>query len=41
MAKEYLISDFLKRIKRPIDLEDNSEYKLVTIKMNHKGSYTA
>jgi len=37
MAKEYLISDFLKRIKRPIDLEDNSEYKLVTIKMNHKG----
>jgi type I restriction enzyme S subunit len=37
MAKEYLISDFLKRIKRPINLEDNSEYKLVTIKMNHKG----
>ncbi len=37
MAKEYLISDFLKRIKRPIELGENSEYKLVTIKMNHKG----
>lgn len=37
MAKQYLISDFLKRIKRPIDLEDETEYKLVTIKMNHKG----
>jgi type I restriction enzyme S subunit len=37
MAKEYLISDFLKRIKRPIELSENSEYKLVTIKMNHNG----
>ncbi|WP_405352266.1 restriction endonuclease subunit S [Nonlabens sp. Asnod3-H03] len=37
MAKEYLIGDFLKRIKRPIDLEPNQDYKLVTIKMNHKG----
>lgn len=37
MVKEYLISDFLKRIKRPIVLEENSDYKLVTIKMNHKG----
>ena len=37
MAKEYLIGDFLKRIKRPIDLDDNQDYNLVTIKMNHKG----
>ncbi|MFO0477857.1 MAG: restriction endonuclease subunit S [Bacteroidota bacterium] len=37
MAKEYLISDFLKRIKRPIILEDDTEYKLVTVKMNHNG----
>lgn len=37
MAKEYLIGDFLKRIKRPIDLFDDSEYKLVTVKMNHNG----
>ena len=37
MAKEYLIGDFLKRIKRPIDLKPNQEYNLVTIKMNHKG----
>lgn len=37
MAKEYLIGDFLKRIKRPIVLEDNREYKLVTIKLHHKG----
>lgn len=37
MAKEYFIGDFLKRIKRPIDLIDTTDYKLVTIKMNHKG----
>ena len=37
MAKEYLISDFLKRIKRPIELENEVEYKLVTVKMNHNG----
>ena len=37
MAKEYLIGDFLKRIKRPIQLIEDQEYKLVTIKMNHKG----
>lgn len=37
MRKEYLIGDFLKRIKRPIDLQPDQEYKLVTIKMNHKG----
>jgi len=36
MAKEYVISDFLKRIIRPIELENEVEYKLVTIKMNHK-----
>lgn len=37
MAKEYLIGDFLKRIKRPIKLVDDQDYKLVTIKMNHNG----
>ena len=37
MAKEYLIGDFLKRIKRPINLVDDQDYKLVTIKMNHNG----
>lgn len=37
MAKEYFIGDFLKRIKRPLPLNDNQEYKLVTIKMNHNG----
>lgn len=37
MAKEFYIGDFLKRIKRPVDLEPEREYKLVTIKMNHKG----
>ena len=35
MTKEFLISDFLKRIKRPIELENEVEYKLVTVKMNH------
>lgn len=35
--KEYKISDFLKRIKRPIKLIDDLSYKLVTIKMNHNG----
>lgn len=37
MAKEYFIKDFLKRIKRPIELNGGEEYKLVTIKMNHNG----
>lgn len=37
MASSYLISDFLHRIKRPIELETHVEYKLVTIKMNHNG----
>ncbi len=37
MAKEYIIKDFLKRIKRPIELQNQVEYKLVTIKMNHNG----
>ncbi len=37
MEKEYLIGDFLKRIKRPITLDTGKEYKLVTIKINHKG----
>ncbi|WP_338813305.1 restriction endonuclease subunit S [Bernardetia sp. Wsw4-3y2] len=35
--EKHLIGSFLKRIKRPIDLDDNKDYKLVTIKMNHRG----
>ncbi|WP_295021094.1 restriction endonuclease subunit S [Sulfurimonas sp.] len=31
------IGDFLKRIKRPIKLEKDKNYKLVTIKMHHDG----
>lgn len=31
------IGDILKRIKRPVVLEDNKEYKLVTVKLHHKG----
>ncbi len=37
MARELQIGDLLKRIKRQIQLIDNQDYKLVTIKMNHKG----
>ena len=37
MAKEYLIEDILTRIKRPIELEDNKEYELVTIRSKHRG----
>lgn len=32
-----LIGDFLHRIRRPVDLLQDKKYKLVTIKMNHKG----
>lgn len=35
--REVKIGDFLKRIKRPIRLENDKEYKLVTVKMHHKG----
>jgi len=35
--KPVLIGDFLHRIKRPIELCPDSKYKLVTIKMKHKG----
>ena len=31
------IGDFMKRIRRPVDIEDHVEYQLVTIKMHHKG----
>ena len=37
ILKEYKIGDFLKRIRRNILLDKNQRYKLVTIKMNHKG----
>jgi len=36
-SREVKIADFLKRIKRPIRLDDDKEYKLVTVKMHHKG----
>ncbi len=32
------IGDVLKRIKRPVVLEDHNEYKLVTVKLHHKGA---
>lgn len=34
---EYKIGDFLKRIKRPLELLDYELYQLVTIKLHHKG----
>jgi type I restriction enzyme, S subunit len=37
MENKYAIGDILKRIKRPINLEENQDYKLVTIKTKHKG----
>lgn len=37
MAREVQIGNILKRIKRPVSLIDDQEYKLVTIRMNHKG----
>jgi type I restriction enzyme S subunit len=37
MNNRQIIGDFLKRIKRPITLSPDNEYKLVTIKMNHNG----
>jgi restriction endonuclease S subunit len=37
MAKEYRIGDFLRRIKRPVELQDSSIYKRVTIRSYHKG----
>lgn len=37
MGKEFYIGEFLKRVKRPVKLINNNSYKLVTIKLNHKG----
>jgi type I restriction enzyme S subunit len=37
MKNKQFIGDFLKRIRRPINLDPDREYKLVTIKMNHNG----
>lgn len=37
MGKPVLIGDFLHRIKRPIHLDPTSRYKLVTVKLYHKG----
>lgn len=33
----YQIGDFLKRIRVPVVIEDDKVYRLVTIRMNHKG----
>jgi type I restriction enzyme S subunit len=35
--KKVRIGDFLKRSKIPVDIEDNKEYKRVTIRINHNG----
>lgn len=32
-----LIGNFLKRIRRPVDIEKNKEYKLLTVRLHHKG----
>ena len=37
MGNSVFIGDFLHRIKRPIALDGEKHYKLVTIKMRHKG----
>lgn len=37
MDRTYKIEEFLIRIKRPIEIIPTRDYKLVTIKMNHKG----
>jgi type I restriction enzyme, S subunit len=36
-VNQVLIGDFLHRIKRPVKLEADQTYKLVTVKLNHKG----
>jgi type I restriction enzyme, S subunit len=36
-SEKVMIGSFLKRIRRPIKLDKDIEYKLVTIKMHHKG----
>ncbi len=33
----YKIKDFLKRVRVPVHIEDEVDYQLVTIKVNHKG----
>lgn len=37
MINKVLIGDFLHRIKRPVILDPSRKYKLVTVKMKHKG----
>lgn len=37
MRKPVFIGDILQRIKRPIDIDPRSSYKLVTVKLYHKG----
>jgi restriction endonuclease S subunit/uncharacterized protein YwgA len=37
VSKPVLIGDFLHRIKRPIDLDPASHYRLVTVRLKHKG----
>lgn len=37
MSKPVLIGNFLHRVKRPVNLDPDSRYKLVTVKLNHKG----
>ena len=37
MYKSIKISDFLHRVKVPVEIEPDQEYSLVTIKVHHKG----
>lgn len=37
VSNPVLIGDFLHRIKRPLKIESTSRYKLVTVKLKHKG----
>lgn len=37
MENRFTIGDIITRIKRPVKLKEDQDYKLVTIKMNHKG----
>ena len=35
--REVRIGDFLHRVKQPVQLQDDENYKLVTVRMHHNG----
>lgn len=35
--RQVRVGDFLRRVKQPVQLRDNDDYKLVTVKMHHNG----